>query len=138
MKIMIDGRFYGLENSGLGRYTINLLDNLQKLDDKNLYYVLLRSRYFDRLKFSKKWTKVRAEYPHYTFREQLNIPRLIKKHKPDIFHSLNTNIPYMYNGNFIVTIHDLTQIRLEKKATTHFLPVYLLKLLVYKKIFKKP
>ena len=40
MKILIDGRLYGLENAGLGRYLINLVDQLSKLDSKNEYVLL--------------------------------------------------------------------------------------------------
>ena len=46
MKILIDARLYGLENAGLGRYTMNLLSELLKIDRKNQYVVLLRKKYF--------------------------------------------------------------------------------------------
>ena len=51
MKILIDGRFWGLENAGLGRYTINLVEALAKLDKKNKYAILLRKKYFQKLIF---------------------------------------------------------------------------------------
>ena len=59
MRILIDGRFYGLENAGLGRYTINLIQELALQDKqslagfagkKNEYLLLLRKKYFNRLK----------------------------------------------------------------------------------------
>lgn len=137
MKIMIDARFYGLENAGLGRYAINLLDNLQSIDNSNEYLVLLRDKYFNKLKFAKKWKKVRAESQHYTMREQFLLSKLINKYKPDIFHALNPNIPYFCKRTLVVTVHDLTQIRIDNRATTHLLPVYLIKLFAYKRIFSK-
>ena len=46
MKIVIDARLYGLENAGIGRYLINLIDQIKKQDKKNKYFVLLRHIFF--------------------------------------------------------------------------------------------
>ena len=59
MRIVIDARLYGLENAGLGRYTINLINELQKIDSKNEYLVLLRKKYFNRLNLTSNWKKYR-------------------------------------------------------------------------------
>lgn len=107
MKILIDARLYGLENAGLGRYAINLVNELAKTDSKNKYYILLRKKYFDSLKFPKNWVKVEAEFRHYSFLEQFKLNKLIKKIKPDFIHSLHYNAPILTNVPFIVTIHDL-------------------------------
>jgi len=42
MKIVIDARLYGLENAGIGRYLINLINQIKKIDKRNNYYLLLR------------------------------------------------------------------------------------------------
>ena len=137
MKILIDARFYGLEHAGLGRYAINLIKELSKIDRKNTYAILLRRRYFNRLKLPKSWRQVLAEVPHYSLREQLELPQIISREKPDIFHSLNPNVPIFYPGKLIVTVHDLTQLKFENKATTLSLPIYHLKHLGYALVFKK-
>ena len=49
MKIVIDARMYGLENAGIGRYILNLISSLEKLDSKNDYFLLLRKKYYDNL-----------------------------------------------------------------------------------------
>ena len=54
MRIVIDARLYGLENAGLGRYTINLVNELQKLDKSNEYFILLRKKYFNQLNFNEE------------------------------------------------------------------------------------
>ena len=54
MKIVIDARLYGLEHAGLGRYVINLINQIEKLDTKNDFYLLLRKKYFKTLKFKNK------------------------------------------------------------------------------------
>ncbi len=42
MKIAIDARFFGPEGTGIGKYTEKLIENLQKLDRKNEYHIILR------------------------------------------------------------------------------------------------
>ena len=136
MRILIDGRFWGLENAGLGRYTINLINSLQKLDKKNNYLVLLRKKYFNKLKFPKNWEKVLAEVKHYSFKEQVKIPKLIFKHEPNIVHFLHFNVPISYNRNFIVTIHDILWHKQKGENVTTLSPLrYKAKYLGYKKVF---
>lgn len=135
MRIVIDARFYGLENAGLGRYTVGLLSHLSRVDKENDYIVLLRKRYFDLLKFPGNWKKVLAEIPHYTLREQLFLPFILKQQKADMFHALNTSVPVLYFGPFVVTAHDTTQIRFDTKATTLPLPLYYLKFVLYKFVY---
>ena len=137
MKILIDGRFYGLEHAGLGRYTINLIACLQKIDKQNSYAILLRRNYFNKLKLARNWRKILAEVPHYSLREQIELIQIISREKPDVFHCLNPNVPIFYSGNLIVTVHDLTQLKFENKATTLPLPIYYLKHLGYRLVFKK-
>lgn len=136
MKIVIDARFYGLENAGLGRYTINLIDQLQKIDTKNNYYVLLRKKYFNRLNFKANWQKVLADYPHYGLAEQVKLPKLIAGLKPDLTHFLHFNVPVFYRGKYIVTIHDLLMHKSRGKEATTLTPSrYFLKRLAYKFVF---
>lgn len=123
MRILLDGRFYGLENAGLGRYTINLVKELVQLDTKNEYVILLRKKYFDGLKFPKNWKKILADYRHYTLAEQIKLPTVIEKQNPDIAHFLNFNIPVFYKGKFIVTIHDLLMPK-HRNARATTLPFY--------------
>ncbi len=124
MKILLDARFYGLENAGLGRYTINLIEGLAKLDKKNEYVILLRKKYFNGLKLPKNWKKVLADFRHYSLAEQIRLPRIIAKESPSLMHFLNFNIPVFYQGKFMVTIHDLLMPKhKEAKGTT--LPFYL-------------
>lgn len=137
MRILIDARFYGLEHAGLGRYTINLISELAKLDKKNFYTVLLRRKYFNRLKLAENWKKILADFKHYTFAEQLRLPRLLSEQKSDLVHFLHFNVPIFYRGNFIVTIHDITMHRQGTSATTLPLPIYYFKRLPYKYAFWK-
>ena len=82
MKILLDARLYGPENTGLGRYVMNLVENLAKIDRRNSYTILLRKKYFDRLNFPPKWTKVLADFRHYSLNEQFKLPGIISQAKP--------------------------------------------------------
>ncbi len=136
MKILLDGRFYGLENAGLGRYTMNLIDSLSELDSKNSYILLLRKKYFDNLNVPKNWEKVEADFKHYGIDEQVKLPKLINKYNPDITHFLHFNVPINFKGKYLVTIHDMIMHRQSgRDATTLPYPVYLVKRLMYKKVF---
>jgi glycosyltransferase involved in cell wall biosynthesis len=137
MKILIDARFYGLEHAGLGRYTMNLVQELAKLKSTNEYVILLRQKYFDELKFPPNWKKVKVNAKHYTIREQANLPLIIRKYKPDLVHFLHANIPIFYHGKFIVTIHDMTMYNQGIDATTLPLPLYLAKRIPFKLVFRK-
>jgi glycosyltransferase involved in cell wall biosynthesis len=136
VKILIDGRLYGLENAGLGRYLINLTDQLSKADNNNEYVLFLRKKYFDNLNLPANWKKVLVDIRHYSLIEQLKLPGLIKKENPDIVHFPHFNVPVFYRGKYIVTIHDMLMHKsVGLAATTLPGPLYLFKRLGYRLVF---
>lgn len=136
MRILIDGRLYGLENAGLGRYVINLVEELTGFDKKNEYAILLRKKYFNRLKLPENWKKVLVDFRHYSLIEQIRLPKIITEYNPDIVHFPHFNVPIFYKGPLVVTIHDILMHRQKGKETTT-LPfhLYYLKRLGYRLIF---
>lgn len=138
MKIVIDARMYGLENTGIGRYVTNLVNELAKIDESNNYAILLRKKYFAKLKFPKNFKKVEAELRHYSLAEQVKLLKLINAENPDITHFPHFNVPLAYRGKFVVTIHDLLMHKQKgRKATTLPYPIYLVKRVAYKTVFHK-
>ncbi len=138
MKVLIDARLYGLEHAGLGRYTLNLVEELKKLDKNNKYVILLRKKYFNRLKFPKNWKKILADFRHYGWIEQIRLPSIIKKENPNLVHFPHLNVPIFYEGKYVVTIHDLIMHKSKgSQATTLPSYKYLIKRLGYKIAFKK-
>lgn len=136
MKILIDGRLYGLENAGLGRYLKNLVSELSKIDSGDEYVLLLRKKYFDTLTLPGNWKKVSADFRHYSLKEQLVLPGLIKKESPDLVHFPHFNVPFFYGGKFVVTIHDiLMHKQTGPLATTLFALFYFIKRFGYKLVF---
>lgn len=119
MKILIDARLYGLEHAGPGRYVKNLVDELAKIDKKNIYILLLRKKYFKKLKTPQNWKKILCDYRHFTVTEQVRLILDIKNQKPDLVHFPFVNVPIFYFGKFIVTLHDMTMHKFKGgKATT--------------------
>lgn len=137
MRILIDGRLYGLENAGLGRYAINLVKNLQEIDHKNEYFILLRKIYYDKLELPENWTKVLADFRHYSLTEQFKLPGIIDRINPDLTHFLHFNIPVFWKGKFVVTIHDMLMHKNAGLSATTLSPFsYGIKRVAYKRVFK--
>lgn len=134
MRIVIDCRMYGLEHAGIGRYVINLIDQIEKIDRENEYLLLLRKRYYHELSFGNpKIKKILADYPHYSFREQIFLPLQLIKMKPNLVHFPHFNVPLLCFGKYVVTIHDLIKHQYRGPATTTLWePIYQLKHFVYK------
>jgi len=120
MRIAIDARFINPENRGLSTYTRNLVFGLEKIDQKNLYYILLRQKDCASLEFSNpNFKKIPAEAQWYGIKEQILIPKILNRIKPDLVHFPHFNVPVLYNQPFIATIHDLILFAFPtKKATT--------------------
>lgn len=134
MKIVIDARMYGLEHAGIGRYIMNLINQIEKKDKENDYFILLREKYFRDLKFKNpRFKKILAEYSHYSFREQFLLPLQLIKLKPDLVHFPHFNVPLLWWGRQVITIHDLIKHESRgSETTTRWQPFYWFKYLVYK------
>lgn len=138
MRIGIDARFYGSLGKGLGRYTQKLIENLEKTDLQNQYFVFLRKENFDEYQpKNSNFQKVMADYKWYTFSEQINMPAILNKYKLDLVHFPHFNIPIFYRKKFIITIHDLILIHFPTIRGTTLNPFYYwIKFLTYRIIIR--
>ncbi len=135
MKIAIDARLYN--ESGIGRYIRNLIDKLENLDLKNEYYILLLKDQYSRMNFNNKlFNRVLADFKWYGLNEQIKLPSILKSLKVDLVHFPHFNIPINYDGDFVVTIHDLIlqHFRMDR-ATLHNPITYKIKQWGYEKVF---
>lgn len=154
-RVGIDARFFGLENKGLGRYTNELIEQLDEINqelclkirqlethqehslkkEKLLieYYIFLREKSLeDYQPKSKNIYKVKVDYQWYSWQEQLLFPFLLKKYNLDLMHFTHFNVPILYRNKFIVTIHDLILFHYPTiKNTTLNKCFYFFKLTVY-------
>jgi len=135
MRIGIDARMYRTSTAGIGRYSQNLIKNLLKIDHENQYILFMTEE--DKKEFTNSFESdevkrgfikplmtpedkreftnsfmtpkiITIDIPHYSIAEQIKLPGIIKKEKPDIMLFLNFNFPVNYRDKFIVVIHDLT------------------------------
>ena len=109
MKIGIDARMYGRQQTGIGTYIKCLTDYLFKIDDKNEYVLFLLEPEFSRFKPPTPRVKKQKVTSHwYSWREQLKFPLELSKVKVDLMHFPHFNSPIFYPQKSIVTIHDIT------------------------------
>ncbi|MCX6812400.1 MAG: glycosyltransferase family 1 protein [Candidatus Berkelbacteria bacterium] len=111
-KILIDGRFIGVGDS-LGRYTIEVLQNILAIDSENRYSLLIRpaGRKLIREYGFDQIENLRIEVldiPHYSPAEQTSLFTWLNKKPYDLVHFMSFNHPILYRRPFVVTIHDLT------------------------------
>jgi hypothetical protein len=118
MRIGIDARL--LNETGVGRYIRNLLRELAIIDQKNEYVVFLRKNAYATFELpNARWSKRLADVPWHSVREQLFMPVIFYREKLGLLHVPYFNVPILYFGKFIVTIHDLTILHFDTgRATT--------------------
>jgi glycosyltransferase involved in cell wall biosynthesis len=150
MRIGIDARFFGSIGKGLGRYTQKLIENLENIsaqgeqpasgwDNSHQFFIFLRKENWDEYQpRSQSFTKVLADVPWYTLKEQVQMPKIFKRCGLDLVHFPHFNVPIAYKGKFVVTIHDLILFRYPtRRASTLSAPTYFLKTKVYHRVIKR-
>lgn len=112
--ILIDARIIG---TGTGVYAEGILNQLQKLDSKNNYTVILDP--------SAKWHTFAPNFKEYrsknTYRRDIsflrgnvNLAGELYRIKADVFWATFQRIPFFYfKKNTLITIHDLTEVRID-------------------------
>ena len=121
MRIGIDARLY--QEAGVGRYIRNLVLNLQEIDHKNEYFLFLKSADCQKIEVPKNFRKIKADYSWYGYREQLLLPLSLIKYRLDLVHFPHFNVPIIYPGKFIVTIHDLIHQHFKMDRATTLSPL---------------
>jgi len=138
MFIGIDARLYGPRHAGIGRYTMELVKNLERIDSVNQYVIFLQRDNFDAYQPSgSNFRKVLADYRAYGWQEQLLFPFLLRQYKFDFVHFTHFNVPLFYRRKFIATIHDLIISHYPSSRSTTLNPlIYNIKLFFYRLIVK--
>jgi len=106
--IGIDARIWRAQTGGLGRYARNLVRELVDLDRENQYTVVIAKE--DEPEFDVTAPNFRplvVDIPHYSYAEQLDLPKVLNKERFDLIHFTHFNHPLFYRRPFVVTVHDL-------------------------------
>ena len=135
-KIGIDARFYG--KAGPGRYAKNIIKHLEKIDQKNKYFILLRKDNFEEyIPQNPNFQKVLADYPWYSWSEQTAFLFKVLSLHLDLFYVPHFNIPVLYPKKIVTAIPDMIMHTFStEKGTTLWKPYFRFKKLVYKLVFK--
>jgi len=129
MRIGIDARIWGSSSRGVGRYVQNLVENLEKIDRKNQYFIFLREPGFNSYQpKNKNFHKVLADVTWYGAKEQVMMPGIFSASNLDLLHVPHFNVPLLYQGKMVVTIHDLTMLKFSGRETSTLpAPIFLIK-----------
>lgn len=130
MKIGIDVRLWN--QTGVGRYIRNLVENLEVIDKKNNYVLFARKE--DNVKVKNSNFKiVYTEIKWHSISEQLKLSGLLYEEKLDLIHFPYYSVPVFYNKPFVVTLHDLIPLHFQTgKASTLPFPFYKFKFFAYR------
>ncbi len=116
-RIAVDCRFAGTQ-TGLGRYSRELVSALLRRKDEILYILLVHSSDEPWIaELPQQVETISVPAPHYSLREQWEIPRAIRLAQADLFFALHFNVPFFCPVPFIVTVHDLILHRYPNKAS---------------------
>ena len=109
MHIAIDAR---IMNSSTGRYVERLVHYLEEIDIENDYSILMRKK---DLSFytpkNPRFTIREADFPDYSFSEQIGFKKLLDTLKPDLVHFCMPQQPVLYRGKKVTTVQDLTLLK---------------------------
>lgn len=114
-----------------GRVPRKMLEYLQVEDTVNKYIVLLLKKDFDSWQpTAPNFTKMVADFPNYTFSEQLGFSWLLYKLKADLVHFTFQARPILYWRKSLMHVHDLQLMRVKNYDMPWI--VFEIKQLVYK------
>jgi len=134
--IIFDARMYGLAHAGIGRYVMNLLAGIKKVDPKEFKIKLIARKETAReikKSLGDYFPIIEVKSKHYSLLEQFELPKVLNQIKPDLVHFPHFNSSFFYSGKFIVTIHDLIKHYFKgRKTTTKNPAIYWLKYLGYR------
>lgn len=138
-RVGIDARLFGPKHGGIGRYTAELVKNLElQADQADQYFIFLAPDAWEQYQPKKpNFTKVSADFKVYGVFEQLLYPILLYRYKLDLVHFTHFNAPLLYGRKFIVTIHDLIISHYPTSRATTLSPwLYQVKLKAYEILIK--
>jgi len=134
MRICIDARMMGPENTrGIGRYIEELVRELLVLGTGDVFVLVTRTPVHPFAEHPSVETLV-ADIPWYGLAEQLKMPGVFRQAKADVVYVPHWNVPLLYRGPLVVTVHDLLlrHFPLSAKTSTRSWPMRQLKRLLYR------
>lgn len=138
-KIALDARMMN-SSSGIGRYIQQLAKHLEHIAPEEMeFFLFMKDENWGEFEpVRNNFQKIKADIDWYGVAEQIKMPKVINRVDPDLVHFPHWNIPVFYQGNFVVTIHDLIMFHFPRpEATTHGRIKYWLKDKIHRYVVKK-
>jgi glycosyltransferase involved in cell wall biosynthesis len=105
MRVAIDAR--KLHDFGIGTYIRNLLRHLARIDRDSEYVLLCQTADLGiASRLGANFRAVVEPSPTYSFREQIHVPWVLHRERPDVFHAPHYVLPPATRCRSVVTIHD--------------------------------
>ena len=105
MRVAIDTR--KLHDFGIGTYTRNLLRHLSRIDRDTEYVLLCHEPDLGiAAHLGPNFRTVLEPSANYSVREQIHVPWLLRRERPDVFHAPHYVLPPAVRCRSVVTIHD--------------------------------
>lgn len=124
MKVVVVAQIIGQSS---GRYVERLLYHLQKIDSQNRYTVILKpDDYTGWVPSASNFSKQKFDFKRYSLFSQIKLTRLLNKHQPNVVHFtfqpdvFTPLVVILYRGKKVLTVHDLTQLRIKNRKRGRF------------------
>src|SRR6188472_2011511 len=105
MRVAIDTR--KIHDFGIGTYIRNLLRQLARIDQNTEYILLCREPDLGiAAQLGPNFRGVVEPSPNYSLREQIHVPWLLRRERPDVYHAPHYVLPPLVRCRSVVTIHD--------------------------------
>lgn len=121
MHIVIDARMVGEQLHGISRYTLSLLKTFTTLHTKHRFTLLVTH---DLLKKILPFEVKRMTSPWLSIGEQLELPMVLKKLSPDLFHSPSFCMSWTCPVPYLMTLHDMNHLAFKKEQKISSLLYY--------------
>lgn len=102
-----DARFAGVAQGGVGRYVEEVVKALAKTNEQFLVSLFIRKTNWGLFALDNRFKKVLIDVPWYGWREQIEMPKLFRQARCDVYHIPHFNVPLCMPRPFVCTLHDL-------------------------------
>lgn len=115
MRIAIEAqRIFRKKKHGMDIVILETLRELQRTDHSNQYFILVKPGKDPCLKSTDNFQIIEIYCPSYLVWEQIALPLVLRKLKPDILHCTSNTAPVFCHYPLVLTLHDI--IFLEKRT----------------------
>ncbi len=109
MKIAIEAqRLFRKKKHGMEIVALEIIKQLQHLNSQDQFFIFAKSDEDEEcISTTENFTIEKIATKPYPYWEQVSLPKILKKIKPDILHCTANTAPLFYSGKMVITIHDV-------------------------------